>query len=544
MNLVLTISVGDAYQKMAEITHPSIKKYAEKIGADFLNLSEKKIAQTTPHWEKFQIFDLLSKYNRILYLDTDLIVREDCPNLFDEVDESKLGMFNEAPFTDRSKELLIDVCRQYNVKLDSWNGKYFNSGVMVISKRHKNLFRKPQKEVFNFYEQSYLNMMIAKQDIYMHELDYKFNRMTCMDRVTGEERHGSYIIHYAGYPNLDFVLDLIPRDLKKWESDRQGGYEYCRHIYVSVSGGLGDQIAAEPAVRFMREKLYPEDDFIVATHHLDVYRHLEKLGVKVCEHGRANLQMDTPYFLTQTLPGPDTVNWAIVSHLLSHTVDYSSIAIMKRTLPVLDRTIKFELTEEHYSDLYSHINKSDLKNGIVVHPGKHWNSKTFPVEYWQGIIDGLVEHKQNVIIIGKDERGDPPDYKAGARGTVDVECPRGVRDLRNMLSLGALGALLNETKVLVSNDSAPIHLAGAFDNWIVLLPSCKHPDHIIPYRHGRIYYKAKAIYKALYIDDVEGRPTQVTETSADGQDIDWDKYLAKPEEIISKILSIDYKTKI
>ena len=386
MNLVLTISVGDAYEKMSAITHPSIRKYAEKIGADFININEKKISKTTPHWEKFQIFDLLSKYKRILYLDTDLVVREDCPNLFHEVIDGKLGMFNEAPFTDRSKELLIDVCRQYGVTLESWNGKYFNSGVMVISRRHKNLFKKPEREVFNFYEQSYLNMMIAKEDIYMHELDYKFNRMTCMDRFTGEERHNSYIIHYAGYPSLEYILDLIPKDLHKWGNDSSKGYDYIRHIYVSVSGGLGDQIAAEPSVRFMRKDLYPNDDFVIATHWPELFRHLKMEGVRVCEHGKADLLIDIPYYITQTLPGPDTVNWAIVSHLLSHTVDYSSIAIMKRTLPAFDRTIRFELVEKYYEDLYDHISKEELKDGLVVHPGRHWNSKTFPKEYWLSLI--------------------------------------------------------------------------------------------------------------------------------------------------------------
>lgn len=539
MNLVLTLSVGKDYEKMAEITHPSIRSYAEKIGADFLNINETKISKTSPHWEKFQIFDLLTKYKRILYLDTDLIVREDCPDLFEEVDESQLGMFNEAPFTDRSKELLIDICRQYGTTLDKWNGKYFNSGVIVISRRHKNLFKKPDREIFSFYEQSYLNMMIAKEDIYMHELDYKFNRMTCMDRFTGEERHNSYIIHYAGYPSIDFVLDLIPKDLKKWKKDKAKDYTYNKHIYVSVSGGLGDQIAAEPAVRFMRRKLYPEDDFIVATHWTELFRHLRKEGVKVCEHGRANLQVDIPYFLTQTLPGPDTVNWAIVSHLLTHTVDYASIATMKRTLPAHDRSIHFELIPKDFEDLYDHIKKEDLEDGIVIHPGKHWHSKTFPKTYWQAIIDGCVKEDLNVIVIGKDERGDPPDYKAGARGTVDVDIPEGVHDLRNLLSLGALGALLSKTKALISNDSAPIHLAGAFDNWIILLPSCKHPDHIIPYRKGQIYYKARALYKKLYIDEVEGRPTQVYETSAEGFNIDWSKYLVDPEVVVKVILSIE-----
>lgn len=535
-NALLTITIGDEYQQIAEYTHPIIKKYAQKIGAEFICINKQKISQTTPHWEKFQIYELLNKYKRILYIDTDIIIREDCPNLFDEVAEDRLGMFNEAPFTDRSKELLIDICRQYGITLPGWNGKYFNSGVMVISRRHKNLFKKPEKEIFSFYEQSYLNMIIAKEEIEMHDLHYKFNRMVCMDRPTGEERFASYIIHYAGYPNLSFVLDLIPKDIEKWKKD-EGNYSYKKHIYISVLGGLGDQICAEPAIRFMRKNLYPDDEMVVATHWPRIFKHLEKEGIEFCEHGKANLKDDTPYYIVQSLPGPDKIQWAIVSHLLCHSVDYTSMALMRRILPVQDKQINFEVGLQDISNLFDVIGMQDLSDFVVVHPGKHWNSKTFPVEWWQEIIDGLVKIDKKVCVIGKDEKGDHPNYKEGARGTVDVVCPEGIYDLRNLLDLGSLGALLSMAKILISNDSAPIHLAGAFDNWIILIPSCKHPDHILPWRNGD-HYKTVSLYKKLVIDEVESKPTQVYSTRVDVDIKDWSKYLPKPKEVIDKILTL------
>ena len=93
MNLILTIAVGDAYQRMSALTHPAIKKYAEKIGADFQCITESDCS--TPHWAKFEIYNLLNKYERILYIDTDILVREDTPNLFEIVPQNELGMFNE-----------------------------------------------------------------------------------------------------------------------------------------------------------------------------------------------------------------------------------------------------------------------------------------------------------------------------------------------------------------------------------------------------------------------------------------------------------------
>ena len=63
---------------MAEVSHPTLKAYAERIGAEFVVLSDEDAARhSTPHWAKLKLGDLLNRYDRIIYLDTDILVRED-----------------------------------------------------------------------------------------------------------------------------------------------------------------------------------------------------------------------------------------------------------------------------------------------------------------------------------------------------------------------------------------------------------------------------------------------------------------------------------
>ena len=160
-NLILMIAVGDTYKKIAEYTHPIIEQYAKRIGADFIVVKESQCS--TPHWEKFlAIYNYLNKYERILYLDTDVIIRNDCPDLFKIVPSNKLALFNEMPFTNQRNQSLYEACKEYNITLPKWNGKYYNTGVMLIPRHFKQLFKKPDKEAFNFYEQGYLNAHIAK----------------------------------------------------------------------------------------------------------------------------------------------------------------------------------------------------------------------------------------------------------------------------------------------------------------------------------------------------------------------------------------------
>ena len=45
-------------------------------------------------------------------------------------------------------------------------------------------------------------------------------------------------------------------------------------------------------------------------------------------------------------------------------------------------------------------------------------------------------------------------------------------------------------------------MAGAFTNYIILIPTCKHPDLIMPFRNGGYkYWRAAALYKKVLEDD-------------------------------------------
>lgn len=533
-NLVLTIAVGDFYQQLAQLSHPTLAAYAKKIDADFMSIDEPKISLTTPHWEKFQISELLKSYDRIIYLDTDLIVRPDTPNILDEVPYFKMGMFDESLYTEDRASSLKQACFDYDFHDVEWNGHYYNTGVMVLSRVHRDIFVKPEKENHNFFEQSYINAKILQTNTEVQSLKYWFNRMSCIDKWIGEERHSSYIIHYAGFPNPQMLPQMMFKDLQRWEECRPH-YSYKRHIYVNVQGGLGDQISAEPAIRFMLKNIYPEDDVRLSTHFPKIFDHLD---IPVSKHGEMQYTCNSRPWECITLPGPETPQWAIVSNLLTHTTDFCSMALLKRTLPDEDKTFKLQIDEKDLQEVVDIFPEgTDIDNLVLIHPGRHWESKTFPKEWWQTVIDGISELGYQVCLIGRDTPGDDGEFDGGgARGTVDVEAKGEILDTRNLLSLGGLIALISRAKICLSNDSAPIHIAGAFDNWIILIPTCKHPDHIMPYRNGGDkYYKGYALYKKLTLDDFPSAPTVMYEVTADKVQGDFYDYLPETQDVIDTV---------
>ena len=523
-NLVLTISIGDYYQELAKHTLPSIKRYAKSIGADFLNIEDENSEYITQKWNKFAIHDLLNEYKRILYLDIDIIIRDDCPNLFDIVPEHQLGMFNEGKYAHR-KEFIIQASDYYKEPLKHWNGKFYNSGVMVISRRHKSIFKLPMGFDYVETDQPYINLRIQNDKVDMFDLDPKFNRMSILDEFIGINRLGGYIIHYAGAPP-EQIFNVMLRDIEEWKLDSPN-YDYKRNILISVSAGMGDQLCSEPAIQYT-QKVYPDANFYLVTHHPRLFEHLEA-EMRVMDYDEWNGINDAIMTL-YTCPDDDKSEHKM-SHVMFHPCDFASMSMIKRTIPNHEKKIKLKVKADEVASVMDMLREKPNKKIVVVHAGKWWPSKTFPKDWWQKVVDGLSE-KLCVVLIGKriDEK----------QGYVEIDCPEDGYDFRDLTTLGELISLISLSKVTLTNDSSPLHIAGAFDNWIVTIPTCKHPDHILPFRNGTQYYKTKTLYKKLLLDDLEIRHTEYDVNTIDeipkGKSIL--DYIPEPEEVIKEVLDI------
>jgi len=131
----------------------SWQQYAKKYDCELFVLNElvADLEYMTPHWTKMYILDILDaneiEYDQVLYVDSDTIITPNAPNIFD-ISEHK---FCAVPnFGD--KDWMIRSMENYsyelfdNFKFPYFN--YFNSGVMVFNKSHKEFF----KSIQQFYE--------------------------------------------------------------------------------------------------------------------------------------------------------------------------------------------------------------------------------------------------------------------------------------------------------------------------------------------------------------------------------------------------------
>ncbi len=79
---IFTLNVDNYAPEITELTYPLIKRYAEKIGADFHIISERKFPNMPPVYEKLQIYELGKKMGNDwnIYIDSDALVH---PDFFD-----------------------------------------------------------------------------------------------------------------------------------------------------------------------------------------------------------------------------------------------------------------------------------------------------------------------------------------------------------------------------------------------------------------------------------------------------------------------------
>jgi hypothetical protein len=270
--------------------------------------------------------------------------------------------------------------------------------------------------------------------------------------------------------------------LYRIELARQSGVD--RRILFKVWGGIGDQICAEPTLRWALKKL-DNCEVSLATNHPDLFRHLKFRRVFDLSDPDQQPTWDR-YLVFETITPPDDSNmvWLFFSHMLTNCVDFVSLCALRSQLPIEEKEIFLSGREPKES--------FDISDSVFIHPGRHWPSKTFPKIWWDEVLACIKNKGITPVIIG----GDSDTNKS----TVNVDSA-GCIDLRNKLTVAESVWLLQRAKVLITNDSSPLHMAASKDPdfnqtgkaWIGYIATCKHPDYITHWR--RPDANGKAIFQ-------------------------------------------------
>jgi hypothetical protein len=298
----------------------------------------------------------------------------------------------------------------------------------------------------------------------------------------------------------------------------QNGVE--KNLLFKTWGGLGDQICAEPTLRYAL-KVFKDCKVSLLSEAPDLFSHLDFHEVFDAKKVTPNLNN---YLCFETITPPDDSNlvWQFFSHMLTNCVDFPSMCALRLQLPIADKEIILKpKVVPPFADT--------IKGSVLIHAGRHWPSKTFPKKFWDDIIYGLLKHDVMPILIGADTDDN--------RGTVDVDATHCL-DLRNKLSVMESVWACQNASVLLTNDSSPMHMAASGDAWIGYFATCKHPDMITHWRHGKFQWREKNFCSGGIWDIIDFCPNKEQEVSAEfvPQDI-LESWLPKPIDVVEWAVS-------
>lgn len=295
---------------------------------------------------------------------------------------------------------------------------------------------------------------------------------------------------------------LLPA-VRVMEAHKRG---VMKKMLFRCTGGIGDRVCAEPTLRYaLRE--FKDCEISLFTHDPALFSHLIFKNIFTVD----NPPMQEDFLIFDTYyDGTHFMN-QFVNSAICNAVDYATICSLRGTLPFASKEIKLEGKEPDSIIPLLASDTSKNHKAVYVHPGRSWESRTFPVEWWNSLLAWLKDFGVTPILIGA-------EYYHG--GVLDVN-NSGCIDLRGKTSLPKLIWLLKNAKVVLTNDSSPVHISASGDAWIGYVATARHPDHLKHWRHGQLGWRMKSFERGGFWKEVHIGPREQT--------INFDK--ATPEQM-------------
>jgi lipopolysaccharide biosynthesis glycosyltransferase len=184
---------------MTDITHPIIKEYAKKCDADFRIISKNKGIH--PHYRILQLYDLFKEYDRILCIDSDTLILKSCPDIFKIVEPQYIASIYEDKGS-RQEDRINRIKKIQNERGSvNWKSGYINSGIILFSRMHRDLFNITEDELYLDlgYDDVLLKYRAEKMGYKFYELSCEFNFMSMfIEPPFNKKKSDAYILHFAG----------------------------------------------------------------------------------------------------------------------------------------------------------------------------------------------------------------------------------------------------------------------------------------------------------------------------------------------------------
>ncbi|HPY55284.1 MAG TPA: glycosyltransferase [Bacilli bacterium] len=217
--IVVTMAVGDSVKKMAEVTVPKIRALAKNWNADFHCFDSLDKEYGHPSCGKNMLWQFFDQEYRVCWIDVDILVKENAPNIFSIVPENHIGLVERGSYWKKGHvfHIIEEYAKNFNLKypenslnIEGYSGRYYNAGMFVADANTFPLDRDFVPFInlpFAFIEQTLFNIKIHEKKIPVFELPWIWNAVDGMLSLEGSLSSllkNSYMRHYTVYKSRLF----------------------------------------------------------------------------------------------------------------------------------------------------------------------------------------------------------------------------------------------------------------------------------------------------------------------------------------------------
>jgi hypothetical protein len=148
LRLLITVATGDSFRELLKYTGPLMEAYAKRIGADFVAIT--KPAQDWWGLEKFRVHPFAQAYERTLYVDADVFLTEETPDLFEVVPTGHVAMhddWSQLPSFEWVFEERRNILQSQELPMDN-SKSVLNTGVVMCDRKHASIWKPPLHPFF------------------------------------------------------------------------------------------------------------------------------------------------------------------------------------------------------------------------------------------------------------------------------------------------------------------------------------------------------------------------------------------------------------
>jgi hypothetical protein len=184
----------------------SFKQYAKRIGADYIKIEQPILKYKHPTWERLDLWlsdHWWEKYDKILYVDSDVVALPHAPDVFStHPDSSKFKVAAYRKWRESTPSQCIKLA-EHNPLMKKFSGEQlkqrcFQCGVFILTKNSREQMLpviKTYKNVGEVHDGLFLNYSIVESNVDFEDMSYQWNV-----KNNGQTTDFSkiYFVHCAG----------------------------------------------------------------------------------------------------------------------------------------------------------------------------------------------------------------------------------------------------------------------------------------------------------------------------------------------------------